>query len=325
MPPSPSPALRPGPIEGPLGLPWPRIVAWIGIAWVASVCFPLLTYTTTLAAFGLTHVVQELRYLQRRFGPWLSGALPALAIALAGVVAIRLGRWSGVLERDLGLRLELVAVVGVLFAVVRWGWRPGATAAGGLGVGVALVAGLVWAPVPTLLAAAVLHNWTPVPLIAEALPPGPRRTFLAGAVGGFVVLPALIASGVPWAILGAFGAADLRILPSGSLAANLPAYLPVAWRSFGWAQHLFSAIVFAQCLHYIAVIEVMPRLVPATVGRIRWGGGPRGGQRGRCSRPTPGTSGEARTAYGVVAAIHAWVEVPILVLLLSPRAAPVVR
>lgn len=277
--------------------------------------FPLLIYTTTLALLGLAHVVQELRYLRRRFGAWLLPAAAPLCSALGGIVLVRLVRWVGWVPRDVGMRLELAGAALVVLALVGWWRRSRASAGAGLGACLLLIGGLLIAPVHALLVVAVLHNWTPVPLIAEALPAPRRARFLWGALIGFGLLPALIATGVPWAVLG--GDPQLRILPSGSLQANLSAYLPPEWIGTPLDQHLFSAIVFAQCLHYLSVIGGMPGLLPPAGGRWRWALGI-GAATAILFVGYAADFRGARAAYGVIAAVHAWVEVPILVLLWLP-------
>ncbi len=201
--------------------------------------------------------------------------------------------------------------------VVPWRWwvtERGASAAAA-GLANALLLGLVWAPVPTLLAVAVLHNWTPVPLVAEALPATERRRFLGAAIVVFGVLPLALATGLPAELAGGMRWPDARILPSGSLMANLTAYLPVTLARMDGAVHWFSAIVFAQCLHYVLVIGALPRWSPPA---SRWAVAALVLASAVLFLGYAVEFRQARLAYGIVASVHAWVEVPLMVLLLLP-------
>ena len=92
-----------------------RAAAFAGfllVSLVSSVGFPLLTYTLSLALFGLAHVMSEMRFVRARFGQrlqrWL---LAALSILLTGVVGLRVARIAGVLEAAVTINLELILVV----------------------------------------------------------------------------------------------------------------------------------------------------------------------------------------------------------------------
>lgn len=289
---------------------------------------PLLTYSVSLALFGLAHVAAELRYVGRRFGPRLQGSVVGgLSLLLVAVVALRMVKQTGVWGGVDRLQAELLVVVALgalaLPALLRRGGVP-------LGVGIlvtgGVLAGLLTAPIWTVLVLACLHNFTPVGFLAEALRGADRRRALTLSAVVFLAMPALIATGLPATLMDALGlyAPGVSVLPTGPLKAQLGAYLPAALHDRGWAQHAFSALVFAQCMHYAAVIHVLPDLAD----RI---GAP-------AERPTmkrtwrvltvvvAGTLillfladfKEARGWYGIFAAVHAWSEVPLLLLAMVP-------
>src|SRR5688500_12091345 len=62
----------------------------LALAALCAVAWPLATYTLTLAAFGLAHVISELRFVALRFGPRLASDLRRALIGL--VVLVALGR-----------------------------------------------------------------------------------------------------------------------------------------------------------------------------------------------------------------------------------------
>lgn len=301
----------------------------IGLALVASVTLPLLTYSVTLAVFGTAHVATELRYVDRRFGGRLVGVWgAAVAGLLGGVVLTRVGPKLGWFDAPAGQEAELALVVVLAGLVVPWTAKASGLAAGTAAlVAVALLLGVSFSPMHTLLFLACLHNWTPLGFLAEA-----RRAWLPGAVAVFLGLPLLVATGLPAAAAEAVGLwhPDLTVLPTGPLGKQLGAYLPPAWHDAPWATHAFSALVLAQCLHYIAVIGVLPAIQPgpeagaAWIGRVPVGAFV-GGVVALCALGLVGYAadfGVARGWYGVAAAVHAWLEVPVLLVALGGAAVP---
>jgi hypothetical protein len=307
-------------------LPWGRHAAALAIAAVCAVAWPLATYTLTLAAFGLAHVLCELRFVRARFGPRLASDLQRALVLLVGLVALgRLARRFAVLDARVADTLELLVgvalVVVVLPTLARAGRGRGALAAV-LGLVLAIVAAV--APVHALLALAVVHNLTPVGFLADALSGRARARALAWAAVAFAIVPIAIASGLPFALLRALGLAapELAVLPAGPLADHLGAYIPAGLVDAPWVMHAFSACVFLQCAHYLAVLDLLPRTLP--------------------DRPSPRFApivaalaavafvafavdfADARRSYGVLAAVHAWIELPLL-LLATALARPAAR
>lgn len=306
-------------------IPSVALAATLGLAALASVAWPLATYTLTLAAFGLAHVLSELRYVDLRFGPRLGRALAfGMAAALGGIVLVRLSGIAGVVGREAGLVLELggglalVALVLPTLLRARW-WA----AVVGLGLALALALAIVLDPVTGLLATAVLHNLTPVGFVLEATQGVARRraAWACGVVFG--VIPLAIALGWPWRVVASLGIAAPEASPLGygPLQEAMRAYLPVDVLAPSTALHLFGACVFLQCAHYVAVLLVLPRLLPrGAVGRLRWPGGRWWPWVLAATMlalvPFAIDFADARRGYGVLAAVHAWVELPLLLLAL---------
>jgi hypothetical protein len=292
----------------------------VAASFVAASAAPLATYAVGLACLGLPHVVSELRYVDARFGARLARPLLiAIGLLLCAVVVsrlgVRVGWWSSL------PRLELLLVAGLALPVlwvpgISWAWRGVV-----LAVVAGLVAGLAWDPLAALVLLAALHNGTPLAFVAERLQGGRRRRALVLGAALFVGLPLALLAGLPW-----FAAWDLR--PFGlELTGQLKAFVPPAWRSAPWAPRLFAAVVFTQCLHYLYVLVVLPAWdAPASW----WGQGGAGSSLAPWPRPAvfalallalAGVSlavfnllsfTSARAWYGLAAAVHAWLEVPIL-------------
>jgi hypothetical protein len=198
-------------------------------------------------------------------------------------------------------------------------------AAGALAV--VLFAGASFAPALTLLILAIAHNFTPLAFLADALEGPTRRRVMWAVMLPFVVLPLLIASGLPYELLARANlvAPDATLFSAGLLDDHLGTYVPARWIDSDFAVHMFSAAVFAQCMHYAVVIFVLPRLIPDSAPR-------------QTILPWPGTArfavyltmfcaalaatfaidySVAKNIYTLAALVHAWIEIPILMLALD--------
>lgn len=314
-------------------LPGPALAATvIGGSALAAAALPLWTYSTSLALLGTAHVATELRFVEARFAARLGPRLFwGMATLLLGVATLRLLKLLELWGGTPAVRLELGLVAGlgamILPALSRAGRGPLFAA---LTLILALTVGVAAWPGQTLLLLAVLHNWTPVGFLAEGLPAHERpRGRLLGLVA-FALVPLVLASGALDQALASVGAGwpELRSLPTGPLARHLGVYLPEPWHAAPWALPLFSAVVFTQCMHYATVIGVLPRLAPggpaapAVIGLSRL---PRALFVGGVVALTlVGLWGytqdfaDTRRWYGIIAAVHAWIEIPVLMLALLP-------
>jgi hypothetical protein len=295
------------------------VVAAISIAGV--VVAPLAAFVLMISAFGLPHVLYELRYVDERFSSRAPmRALQAIGVLIALVAGARVANsmhWLGAawfvpLELTLGAALALTAAY-----FMRENRLLGAA------IGIVFALGATFAPIMTFVVWAWLHNLTPLGFVAEITEGEERRRWMIGLSVPFFLVPALVATGVfhdlaallfPIAetqAFSVFGAGDrplLSFLPPGSSDLNL-----------------FSAAVVAQSMHYVAVILLLPQLLkekqgnaaPATV--VPW----------PSWRVFAGlvavvatiafaiyavSYSDARAGYAVAAAIHAWIELPVLLL-----------
>jgi hypothetical protein len=319
------------PDEGSDHLPIRALLSWTALtlcaAW-AAVMAPLWTYAGSLALFGLPHVLVELRYVDRVFAPRLGRTL--LLGVLVGLGAIALLRGLGLLAIGAPL-LRTQAELGVgaaLAGVVAWVGVPARSPAGLVSVAVAgtLLAGVVWAPVTTLVVFAFAHNLTPLGFLAAGLRGPNRAPWLALAGVAFVLVPLLIVFGWP----STAGDLTLEGPPGvGPIEQHLGAFVPPAVQMEAIALDLFSAAAYLQCMHYAVVLGVLPalpalprepapgtRVAPVLLDQVARG--PAVFVLGAIA-----TAGFAfaflstRASYGVVAAVHAWVEVPVLIAALA--------
>ena len=317
-----------------LGRHWVLIgfVVVVGTA-VAATALPLLVYTVSLAVFGLAHVLAELRYVDSRFSARIGRRLlVGFVTLLAAIVWTRIAYLAGWIPGNLWMPLELglVVLLGALVMpiLVRRGFFVtliGVVVLGGIGLGAAL-----W-PIHTMLALALLHNLTPVAFLAERLRGRQRRQVMFACLVGFVLVPLFLASGVPlaWLMQLDLFAPDLGLFASaGGLDNHMDVFVPpeLMHRQYT-ALSFFAAAVYLQCMHYFVVIHVLPRLdsdeqwvTPHNV--VRW---PKQfyflmilvGAGGVLLLGFVASFADARGVYGLAAAVHAWIEIPILLLALA--------
>lgn len=297
---------------------------WIGVAAISVigvVIAPLATFVLMISAFGLPHVLYELRYVDERFSARMSA--PALAIIgalIALIAAARVANGVHVLPASLFLPLELGLGAALAFSGA---WFMRANRALGALIGIAFAAGATLAPIWTFLAWAWLHNLTPLGLVAEITQGDERRRWLVFLAVPFFLVPALVATGVlheAAALVFALGKTQaLSVFGAGDKP--LMSFLPPGSSDLC----LFSAAVVAQSMHYVAVIVLLPRLlrekqgVRTTATLVPW---PSWRVFALAAAAIAAIAfgiyavsyNDARAAYGVAAAIHAWIELPILLL-----------
>ncbi|HEY3815350.1 MAG TPA: hypothetical protein VGL66_19185 [Caulobacteraceae bacterium] len=302
-------------------------------ATVVSVIAPLAVYSLTLAAFGLPHVLSELRYVDRRFGRSLGlKTVVVMAALLAAIVAARAAGLLHLLRPEIEAPMELGLVACLALTAAR-----GGTAAKGAAIVVGLAIGVLAMvdPFETTIGFAVLHNLTPLGFLWQLAPRRQRPLVMGWASAAFIGLPLLVASGAPRRLLAAagVGGAPLDPLSAGPIAWHLPVYVPYHLLSSASAIDLFTGSVVAQQAHYAAVIVVLPLLLsrwsPGAKGLVPW---PRGlvFYAVAALLAVVAFSGfaisfvGARALYSLLAAIHAWIEIPILITALT-AAQPVNR
>jgi hypothetical protein len=291
---------------------------------------PLAAYTMALAFFGLPHVLSELRYVDRRFGRRLSlSYLAPIAALLAVIVAARACVVFGAAPAEIGAPVELGAGAMLALVCARGGSTQKAVA---LSVAGAIGGATMIAPFTTSVAVAILHNFTPLGFLWQIAPRAARPRVMAAAGFGLLLLPLLAAMGGAHLALNALGASPsvLDPLGAGPLAEHLGVYVPRPFLDGPRAVDFFTGSVIAQGAHYLAVIAILPfllrRLDPGAAGLVAW---PRGvlfallcvAAAALAVGPFFADFARARAYYGLFAAAHAWIEVPVLILALTGGAA----
>jgi hypothetical protein len=296
---------------------------WIAVSVVSIAAVsvaPIATFVLMISAFGLPHVLYELRYVDERF----SARVPARPLAVIGaliglIAAARIANGAHLLMGDLFLWIELGLGAALAFTatlVMRTNRLLG------FAIGVVFALGATFQPLYTFLIWAWVHNLTPLGFVAEITEGDERRRWLVLLSVPFFVLPALVATGMFHSLaVTLFQTADLQWMSIfGAGDRPLLSFLPMESTDLD----VFSAAVVAQSMHYVAVIVLLPQLLRAKQGLgaptvVPWPSWPVFAV-GIAAIATVAfgiyavSYTDARAAYAVAAAIHAWIELPILLL-----------
>lgn len=294
-----------------------------------AVTAPLAMYTVTLAAFGAPHILNELRFVDRRFGRRLERSyLWPIAAFLLVTVCFRTAVVFELLPFALGVSGELIGVTLLALSCAR---GSGARRLLSVLVAAAIGGATLLSPYATAVSLAILHNFTPLGLLWQIIPRTDRRRVMGWALCGFIGLPLLVASGWPRHILQGIAGplAWWDPLHADGLGKQLPVYVLPQFLASSSAVDLFTAAVVAQGAHYLSVILILPQILkrvdPRAEGLIAW------------PRPSIFAMGcaaigiiglvvfydrfaETRALYSIFSSIHAWLEIPVLILALSGAA-----
>jgi hypothetical protein len=286
----------------------------ISLCLLSATIFPLGTYVLSLALFGLPHVLIEMRYVQFAFQQRVSISLwQSIALLLAAVVLLRSLSLGGLIGGNFSKSLELLTVIGLVIVIIPTMWQH-SRSHGILAIliGLGIATGIFLSPAMTLLGLAILHNFTPIGFIADRFTGKQRQLALGISAIVFGLLPILILSGVPQQLVPTN--LTTSFIPVGQLQNHLGVYVPPQIQG-DFAHRLFAAAVFLQCIHYLVILSCFSRWVKPTLqlnqhlfnrcvfalGTLIF--------LGFCQSFT-----SARSIYSLIAAVHAWIEIPILLL-----------
>jgi hypothetical protein len=287
-----------------------------GLSLLAALCvaLPLATWAVAIAVFGLPHVLFEMRYVAHRFGVRLRALALLIGAPLGIALAARAAGSGRLISPELAGVIELVCgALLALIAVSAMRRRRGV----GVCVAAAIVAGAYVSAPLTLLVLSLLHNFTPVALLADAAPEGRKAAAAARAAAFFLLPPLIVMTGAPFGLLDAIGwtAPTWSPLPASQLDGAISTYVPASFLQSDWALHAFSAAVMAQCLHYYATIRILPSLSPAPTS----GGGIVAivVASGLMTALFLSDYTSAKSLYSLAALAHSWIEIPVLLLALD--------
>ncbi|MFJ9457546.1 hypothetical protein ACIRST_20965 [Kitasatospora sp. NPDC101447] len=307
--PGPGPAVR-------LGVaPFAGFALSAALALVTALRAPTGLAVLGLAAFGLLHNVLELRYVAGRFAVVLAGPLLRLLLVLVtGIVLCRLLPPSRAAQT-----VEILLAYGLLAAACRYGLRGRPRLLAGsavllVGAGAASLS----FPAYHFVVLAHLHNVVPLLFLAEwsrRLPRG-RWAFLALQSGWVLLVPALLLSGLLDGLLSQ--------RPGGWTDRLAAAYTPPALLTPEAGLRFLAVFAFLQTMHYVVWVWFLPRYapeaaerfdarVPALRGGRAWALG--AGAGALLALLFALDYAQGRSLYAALAAYHAYLEFPVLLML----------
>ncbi|MFD0347493.1 hypothetical protein ACFQ0M_18380 [Kitasatospora aburaviensis] len=282
-----------------------------------------------LALFGVLHNVLELRYVAGRFAAVLAGPLLRLLLVLVtGIALCRLVPPS-LVPRTVAQAAEILLAYGLLAAACRSGLRGRPLLLAGSGAVLAgAAAGSLAFPAYHFVVLAHLHNVVPLLFLWEwsrRLVRG-RALFLVLQCGWVLVVPAVLLSGV----------LDGVLAPGTGWTARLAVgYTPPAWLTPGVGLRFLAVFAFLQTMHYVVWVWFLPRYAPDATGAFeRRVPALRGGRAWLLGGAVGGLLAvlfaadyaQGRTVYAALASYHAYLEFPVLLMLVlglgRPRRPP---
>jgi hypothetical protein len=279
-----------------------------------------------LAFVGVAHLGLETRYIAGRFSVGVAPVvLGLLFVPLTAIALLRLANLG-----PAGTRAEVVLALGLL--VGAWALMTRGTALAGplgLAVGAVLVVAALARPDLYLVAVAQLHNVVPVAFLWEWSrgrgQPAGRLAFRLAQLGWAAVIPCLILVGAFDGWLDGWGvwswAGDRS---AGEVAA---VYAPAGWAG-PWPARFLAVFAFGQLMHYVIWCGYFPAVAGAEHRRAArtatgWLWRPRVFVRAVAAvtaavlllQVVAGTQG--RRLYSAIASYHAYLEYPLLAVLLA--------
>ncbi len=274
---------------------------------VTATFFPLPLYLFALACFGLPHVIWEISWVKQLYGQHISPIFWRFASVILVLQAIaRLGDWLKWLDSRLVQAVDVLTLALLLvLAACALFTRKQSLCHGWLAGGVLLIAlALLYATqqhnlLIILVCLSITHNFTPV-LLAH-ISPQPVWGEVKHALLWLFGLPVLL-----FVLLIVYPLSGLQTNPLESYA-FIPEVALLTQPAPNLAHATLSALVLAQCLHYYAVI----RIIPASLGqsfKVIFGLKITLIVCGVLTLYFASQFGTAKGLYAIAAGAHAWLE-----------------
>lgn len=283
-----------------------------------SVFFPFSTYSVSLAIFGVPHVIVELRYIDSHFHARISQLFESIMVTgLLIIATIRYlylcGFFTVQFTSIIELCLVLFLAIGATYLIFKKNLKSAIVSSI---LTIAICIGIWFSPLTTLIIFAILHNLTPIGFIAkqfQAQPQQKKALLLCSCI--FFILP-LVVFLSRWTMV--------HQVQLGNYTSYLNAFVPSELQQKTIALPLFSAVTFLQCMHYAVVIGLFSGWTTWQADTLVPWPNPKYFLRTILAVSAFFSIGftysflGTRAIYSIVAAIHAWVEIPLLLISLIP-------
>lgn len=279
---------------------------------IVSSLFPLVTYIISLSLFGVPHIYSELYYIKNRFAGQFPKQFVLLIFLTLGCLCILkmvslFFELHDIVLYELCLGSILIAIALIMFP------HPGL-----LVVLAGFVLLLIYSPIILFLLIAFTHNLTPVGFFQiEKIKKRVWINFFFAPIGVFII--AFILS----IFFNTSFSFDANMFPNHLTQLILGHYLSQTWMTHATSsvylsvviRAMFSMAVFYQLMHYDSTIRVLP----STINQ----------------KPLNKLFGvtsflffvvgivffisfyQMKAVYNIISAFHAWLEIPLLLVLFS--------
>ncbi len=299
-----------------------ELAAAAALAIVIAVNSPLATTVIGLICFGILHNVLELRYVLGRFGDLLSGGIGVLLVILvSGIAVTRLGGayfggWATPAEILLGYAVLGAGAWMSLRGMPRYAALAVILGAAGVSLSHAAYHVVVLAHLHNLVPLVFLWEWS------RRLPLPVRRGFRGVQVAWVLVVPSLVLAGFVDRWMNPDPSAVRALVGEGAQLVSAVAWPAAPETGMRW----LVAFAFLQTMHYAVWVWFMPRAAPeaTAVFEARW---PVASSRlvwavaialaAALGALLLADYGQGRTVYSGLATYHAYLEFPVVLVLLT--------
>lgn len=259
-----------------------------------SALLPLTTYAVSLAIFGMPHIYYELAYIKERYAArmsvrfiWACGSILAFACILNLVMLI------APYTHYHQLLLTLFIVLVIVSYCLRQSW-----------VSVLVVAafsiGIYFNPLVSFFVIAFLHNFSPWLFLKE-------RQVDKNSLFIFVLIPIGIF------LTSLYLPGDLGLYQQMTQQHFMSHYVPNSYLQNTYAKSIFTTAVYLQLIHYDCTIRLFPKLMHKPTQLI-W---PVAVIFMLITLAFMMQFMFTRSVYAIFAGFHAWLEVPVFLVLLQ--------
>jgi len=255
---------------------------------------PLTSYVLSLSLFGLPHIYCELKYINDRFSDRFNQQFKIMVLSILCIICIN--SLIALIHPD-SFYLEISLCLILMLVVLSYCYAPSLVCLSFL---LLLIVGIILNPILVLFTMAFLHNLTPWGFLKEL-----RANTHSIIV--FIVFPILVF------MLSALFALDFNFYSPTNASNYLSHYIPRQLQEIDWLKSLFASAVYLQLIHYDATIRVLPTFMQNRL-KLNW----------TLLVLFAGVFIAfmmnftfSRAYYSIFATFHAWLEVPILLIMLQ--------
>lgn len=262
---------------------------------VLSATLPLTSYALSLSLFGMPHIYYELAYIKNRYYGDMHRDFKLTLAVILGLACICniIGIFIHVSKHT-----EIILTLFLLLVLTSFLFKRAA-----LTFIILLVTAwcIYWQPILTFFTIAFLHNFTPWLFLKE-------RHASKNAHIVFIILPIAVL-----ALTYYFSLYDVAFYQLATQKYFLSHYIPGVFQNNRFSNAIFATAVYLQLIHYYSTIHLLPKLMTYKFKLIF----PALMLFGVFVIGFVANFTLTRSVYAVFAGFHSWVEVPIILTMMT--------